>query len=122
MHTRRSREYPRRIQGSSDKTLPLPPQPTLRIYLGFNLFLKTGQQKNLAPISHSNQIVIALVFSSCPERLFLLSTYASVFIHTAGDRNSSRFLMLRRLWHGSGDGATLVRGPKSAARPAKVDN
>jgi hypothetical protein len=45
VHTHQPREYPQHIQGSSDKTLLLPPQPTLRIYLGFNLFLKVGQPK-----------------------------------------------------------------------------
>jgi hypothetical protein len=43
-------------------------------------------------------------------------------MHAECDRNFSRFLMFQRLWHGSGDGATLVPRPKSAVRAAKVDN
>jgi hypothetical protein len=46
MRMHRLREYLQHIQRSSDKTLPLPPPLTPRIYLGVNLFLKTGHQKH----------------------------------------------------------------------------
>ena len=75
-HRRRLREDLQRIQRSSDRTLPLPPQPTLRIYIEFNLFLKTGQQKILALISRRGWMRPPLYSALYPERLFLLSTYA----------------------------------------------
>src|SRR5580693_2685645 len=94
VHRHRSREDLRRIQRSSDKTLPLPPQPTLRIYIESNPFLKMGQQKNPAPISRPNSMRPPLVFRPRPEHLFLLSTYAFPPILARRGRNFSRFLML----------------------------
>jgi hypothetical protein len=81
-----------------------------------------ASQQNAGPNFSPKPDATALVLNSCAELMFLLSTYAYQLIDTKLGRIFSRFLLLRRLWHGSGGGATLVLEPQKAVVPARVDN
>jgi len=87
----------------------------------FNLFLKASQQ-NAGPDFSPKPDATALVLNSCLELMFLLSTYAYQLIDTKIGSIFSRFFMLRRLWHGSGGGATLVLELRNTRSSAQVDN
>jgi hypothetical protein len=103
MRMHRLREYLQHIQGSSDKTLPLPPQPALRIYLGFNLFLKTGHQKHWPQFrAQARRGHPCIQFLPWPSILFIYSRFPA---HTRQTRpRLLSFLVvvkiMARVWRG----------------------
>ena len=120
-HRRRPQADLQHIQRSFDKTLPLPPQPALRISMWIQSIRENGPKKPGPQLRARTWLRPPLsrrsyrsVYSFC-----LLTPRPP--IHAT--RNHFSLIAWRRqeLWHGSGDGATFASRQKGDARAAKGD-